>query len=354
MSYKKISDLDEATVDGSGFINDNDLVEIEQSGVSKKATKSQIGSAGNVVGPAAATAGNLAVFDGTTGKLIKDGGSPVSSSPVVASLSQGRLTTESSVPISTSDRTLQSTIYFTPYIGNHISIYSGTQWVDFTLSEISLNLSALTSNSNYDVFIFSNSGTLTLELSVAWLDDYTPIDVIALQDGVSVKSSDHTKRWIGTIRTTSTTTTEDSQSKRFVWNAQNQVTRTLMKYDVTDNHIYSSGTWREWNGGVNGPHSVFFVSGEIQQFTSSGWVEASAPTGAAAVVSFQLNSTTTEGIATSAITSDGVTGTMILRNSLFGNYQSVLGLNRVTVLEIAPLAGSPEFSYYRLLSQIVG
>jgi hypothetical protein len=33
-----------------------------------------IGSAGNVVGPASATDGNLVVFDGTTGKLVKDGG----------------------------------------------------------------------------------------------------------------------------------------------------------------------------------------------------------------------------------------------------------------------------------------
>lgn len=33
---------------------------------------------GDVVGPGSATNGNLAVFDGTTGKLIKDGGAPAS------------------------------------------------------------------------------------------------------------------------------------------------------------------------------------------------------------------------------------------------------------------------------------
>lgn len=31
---------------------------------------------GDVVGPASSTDGNLAVFDGTTGKLLKDGGPP--------------------------------------------------------------------------------------------------------------------------------------------------------------------------------------------------------------------------------------------------------------------------------------
>ena len=34
------------------------------------------GGSGDVVGPASATDGNLVVFDGTTGKLIKDGGAP--------------------------------------------------------------------------------------------------------------------------------------------------------------------------------------------------------------------------------------------------------------------------------------
>ena len=34
------------------------------------------GQLGNVVGPASATDGHMAVFDGTTGKKIKDGGAP--------------------------------------------------------------------------------------------------------------------------------------------------------------------------------------------------------------------------------------------------------------------------------------
>jgi hypothetical protein len=35
------------------------------------------GGSGDVVGPASAIDGNFAVFDGATGKLIKDGGSAV-------------------------------------------------------------------------------------------------------------------------------------------------------------------------------------------------------------------------------------------------------------------------------------
>jgi hypothetical protein len=43
-----------------------------------KDVASDAGGAGDVTGPASAVSGNLAVFDGTTGKLIKDGGSPAS------------------------------------------------------------------------------------------------------------------------------------------------------------------------------------------------------------------------------------------------------------------------------------
>jgi len=41
---------------------------------------------GDVVGPASSTAGNLALFDGTTGKLLKDGGAPASRTPNVQSV----------------------------------------------------------------------------------------------------------------------------------------------------------------------------------------------------------------------------------------------------------------------------
>lgn len=41
---------------------------------------------GDVEGPASATDGNLAVFDGTTGKLIKDGGAPVTTDSIIGEL----------------------------------------------------------------------------------------------------------------------------------------------------------------------------------------------------------------------------------------------------------------------------
>lgn len=172
-----------------------------------------------------------------------------------------RLTTESGVPVSTSDRASQSTIYLTPINGGLISLYDGTRWRLYLLTEISLALSGLTSGKNYDVFVYDNAGTLTLELSAAWTNDSTRADALALQDGVTVKSGAETRRWIGTIRTTGTTTTEDSVTKRFVWNAYNRVARGLLKRESTSSWTYNSATVRQANG--SSANQVEVVVGDV-------------------------------------------------------------------------------------------
>lgn len=180
----------------------------------------------------------------------------------------GRLTTESGVPVSTSDRTSQGTLYFTPYNGNRISIYDGTRWKLYTFTEKSLSLT-LTSGKNYDVFIYDNSGTLTLELSAAWTNDTTRADALTTQDGVTVKSGATTRRWLGTIRASGTNVTEDSAGgstsqvggKRFVWNAFNQIRRHMGLIDGTDNWTYGSSTWRQWNN--TAANKVEYVTGDI-------------------------------------------------------------------------------------------
>lgn len=171
---------------------------------------------------------------------------------IVPSLVNGRLTLESAVPISTSDQTGKSTVYFTPYHGNKITLYSGSAWVFCTFSEISLNLSSLTSGKNYDVFAYNNSGTVTLELSAAWTDDTTRATSLVLQDGIYVKFGAATRRYLGTIRTTSTTTTEDSKSKRYVWNYYNRSPRFLTVQDATASWTYSTdNTWRSANASTS-------------------------------------------------------------------------------------------------------
>lgn len=76
----------------------------------------------------------------------------------------GRLTTEQGVPVGSHNRTNQGTIYYTPYIHDMIGLYDGTSWKLHQFSELSLSLSSLTPYRLYDVFLYDNAGTLTLEL----------------------------------------------------------------------------------------------------------------------------------------------------------------------------------------------
>lgn len=170
---------------------------------------------------------------------------------------QGRLTLETGVAISTSDQTAKTTIYFTPYLGNKIALYDGTRWKLYSFTEKSLALGTLTDAQNYDVFIYDNAGTLTLE-ALAWTNDTTRATALTTQDGVYVKTGATTRRYLGTFRTTSTTTTEDSAAKRLVWNYYNRVARRLVKSDATD-HNYVTAAWRAWNNDT--ANRVGFVCG---------------------------------------------------------------------------------------------
>ncbi len=79
----------------------------------------------------------------------------------------GRLTLSSGVPVTTADVTAATTLYFTPYQGNRLELYTGSAWASYTLAETSLALGSLAANTDYDIFIYDNTGTLTLE-AVAW------------------------------------------------------------------------------------------------------------------------------------------------------------------------------------------
>lgn len=210
----------------------------------------------------------------------------------------GRITTESGVSVSTSDRTSQSTIYYTPHTHNLIGLYDGTSWKLHTFTERSLSLSSLTSGKNYDVFLYDNSGTLTLELSAAWTTDTARADALTTQDGVHVKSGATTRRYLGTIRTTGTTTTEDSAGgtttnvggKRFVWNLYNRVARYLAVIDTTNTWSYNTASWRYANN--NSGNRVEYVVGlSLDEVWADIAQTASAQTGGYGYVGVGVDTT---------------------------------------------------------------
>jgi hypothetical protein len=145
---------------------------------------------------------------------------------------EGRLTLATGTPVPASDQAGKTTIYFTAFQGNRMALYDGVNtWNILSYaSDISLALGTLVANTNYDVFAYNNAGAIALELGPAWTTSLASsgaarATALSLQDGVLVKSTDSTRRYLGTFTTTSTTTTEDSAANRFLFNVNNQVVR---------------------------------------------------------------------------------------------------------------------------------
>jgi len=171
-----------------------------------------------------------------------------------------RLTLTTGTPVTTSDVTAASTLYLTPYLSQQIALFDGTDWWEYQTTEISLSLSSLTSGKNYDVFAYWTGSVVALELSAAWSTDTARTDALTTQDGVLVKSGVTTRRYLGTIRTTSTTTTEDSYAKRFVWNYYNRTRRPMKVIESANSWTYS-GVARPYNN--NTANAIAYVCGEI-------------------------------------------------------------------------------------------
>jgi hypothetical protein len=91
------------------------------------------------------------------GKVLTDHGYTV----------QGRLTLTTNVPVTTSDVSGATSIYFTPYNGNLVSLYDGTRWKLYSFTQLTLAVGTVVPNQAYDVFLYDSNGTLTLE-SLEW------------------------------------------------------------------------------------------------------------------------------------------------------------------------------------------
>lgn len=144
-----------------------------------------------------------------------------------------RLTLTSGSPVTVANVTGATTLYCSPYKGRRIGLYDGTNWVLRSSAEFSLALGTLTASLPYDVFCYDNAGTPTLEFT-AWTNATTRATALAYQDGVLVKSGAVTRRYLGTFYTANTTTTEDSLSKRYLYNYYNRVIRNTMTQFTAD------------------------------------------------------------------------------------------------------------------------
>lgn len=183
------------------------------------------------------------------------------STDVITEVVNGRLTLASGIPITTSDQLAKTNIYFTPYDGNLISLYSGGSWRLYSFAEITMPVGTLTTDKNYDIFAYVSSGAVACEFSAAWNTDVLRFasgpysTLLPTQDGVFVKSTDgtaidNTRRYIGTFRTATSTTTEDSEKLRLIFNEYNRVSRSFKAQDGGGAYNWNTTTMREVRAGT--------------------------------------------------------------------------------------------------------
>lgn len=172
-----------------------------------------------------------------TGQVI------VLDSPPDPSINGFRLTSVSGTSIPTTDQTNITTIFFTPHKSAAISLHTGIggRWVTRVGIEFGLALGTLLANRNYDVFAYWTGTAIQIEFSAAWTNDTTRSDAISRLNGVWVKASDVTRRYVGTFRTTSTTQSQDTAKQRFLWNVDNQVRRFMYRAETAISWAVAAG-----------------------------------------------------------------------------------------------------------------
>lgn len=90
--------------------------------------------------------------------------------PVFAPM--GRLTLTSGAPVMAASVSAATNIYYTPAIGEYVPIFDGTTVAPTAFSELTIALgSNWAANSNYDVFVINDSGTIRAVTGPAWTSD---------------------------------------------------------------------------------------------------------------------------------------------------------------------------------------
>lgn len=232
-----------------------------------------------------------------------------------------------------------------PYQGNRVLLWnpSTSKWDVRTIPAVgvTLSLSGLAANTNYDVYESWNGSALVLE-AVVWTNATTPAAFV-LQDGVEVLSGTPAKRRIGTIRTTTAGNSADSDSQRFVQNHYNAAEKKLLVTESTDSWSYGTQAFRPLNNNSN--NKVALVNGKVGgKAKLKASVQASVEAGVFVSAGIGVNSTSVN----SADACNNAGGAVNVANFAGAElvHEPALGLTEYTALELAYGGTATLYSLY--------
>jgi len=200
---------------------------------------------------------------------------------------QGRLTLVSATPVMTTTQTAKTTIYYTPYVGNQVPIYDGTNMTMTTFAELSVattdttkNPAAIGASKVNDWFVWNDAGTLRLSHGPDWTSDsarsagtaFVMVNGIYL-NAVAITNACAASRgtYVGTTRSGGGSTLAfvfpgaavgGTAGFFGVWNAYNRVLSGGVCTEQTASWTTGSTTPR--SKANSGSNSISFVSGLLE------------------------------------------------------------------------------------------
>ena len=199
----------------------------------------------------------------------------------------GRLTLTSATPVLTSTVTASTSIYYALYHHDRVPLYDGATWAMTEFTELTntttdntKNPAAVANNSNYDLFVWSDSGTLRLGRGPAWTSDTARgtgagttelervngvwMNKIAITNGPAAQRG----TYVGTVRSNGSAQIDFQFGSAAanggaailgVWNMYNRVDIGVRVVDTTDSWTYATATVRSKNNSTG--NRISFVRG---------------------------------------------------------------------------------------------
>jgi len=285
---------------------------------------------------------------------------------------QGRLTLTTAVPFLVSTVTAATTIYYTPAVGNIMPLYNGTSFVPTTFTELSQvttdntkSPAAVANNSNYDLFVWSDSGTLRCTRGPAWTSDTgrgtgAGTSELVRTNGILLNTVNITNgpaasrgTYVGSVRSNGSAQIDmifggaggagGEGTILGIWNMYNRQLVNLVNFDNTNTWTYTTATWRLKNESASAElNKIKFLIG-LRGDGIAAWNYAlfsNTSTSVSGSVAIGLNSIT--AIAIGQATGRGIASVSTAIYAFSSHYAAVapLGFNYVAPLEQATATGT--------------
>lgn len=258
---------------------------------------------------------------------------------------QGRITFSTGTPVLKSNALAQGTIYYTPYVGILVPVYNGTNLVSTAFSELSQastdatkSPAAVAADKVYDLFVWSDAGTMRCTRGPAWTNDTTRGYTLTRTNGILLNTSAITNG-PAALRGTYVGTVFSNGSSLFdfqfgaaaangtpgifgLWNAYNRVNVASGTSDTTTNWTYNSTTLRAANGS-NGNRCTF-VDGLSDETISASHTNSATSTSGDYALQIGLDSTS----AASADSAEGYASSGSAVSQVTARYDGFSGVGK--------------------------